>query len=119
MSSPLKPSFRETPRKNDYLCREVSRENLFSCNSRPVFQERKQGFGDLLSDPKKGNVFDKPRAEPSLLGLCRGEKTTANSQRISNENLAQFLEILRLGSSAIRQTTEDVLVTILRFNHLH
>ena len=23
------------------------------------------------------NVFDKPRAEPNLLGLCRGEKTSA------------------------------------------
>ena len=53
MLSTPKPSFLETPQKNDYLCREVSRENLFSCNSRPVFQERKQGFGDLLTDPKK------------------------------------------------------------------
>ena len=60
-------------------------------------------FCDLLTDPKKGNVFDKPRVEPSLLGLCRGEKTTANSQRISNENLAQRLEILLLGLFATRR----------------
>ena len=66
--------FSRNSAKNDYLCREVSRENRRSLKCRTVFGERKQGFTTSL--------------------LIR------ERQRISNESFAQPLEILLFSHSA-------------------
>ena len=69
--------FSRNSAKNDYLCRELLRENRRSLKCRTVFQERKQGFATSLPIRKR--------------------------QRISNENLAQLLEILLFSLFATRR----------------
>ena len=69
--------FSRNSAKNDYLCRELLRENRRSLKCRTVFQERKQGFAISLPTRKR--------------------------QRISNENLAQLLEILLFSLFATRR----------------
>ena len=102
MSSPPEPSFRETPRKTTTFVVN-SCEKIGVPRSADPFSKSGNKVLRPPYRPEKGNVFDKPRAEPSLLGICRGEKTTANSQRISNESFAQPLEILLFSLFATRR----------------
>lgn len=69
--------FSRNSAKNDYLCRELLRENRRPSKCRPVSQKRKQGFATSLPTRKR--------------------------QRISNENLAQLLEILLFSLFATRR----------------
>lgn len=69
--------FSRNSAKNDYLCRELLRENRRPSKCRPVSQKRKQCFATSLPTRKR--------------------------QRISNENLAQLLEILLFSLFATRR----------------
>ena len=45
-------------------------------------------FVSRTKEKKQKNLFDKPRAEPNLFGLCRGEKRSVENEKISADCFA-------------------------------